>query len=1077
MKKRTNRALAYLLTLAMALALLPAITPPARAAVGERKWVNNLGGGNVDYFTAITELSDGSAVAVGYAGQTSFSGSGDFTGLTGKGDTDAIIAKYDKTGYREWRSNLGGSANDQFYGVTELSDGSIVAVGFALAASFSGSGDFFEAHLTGKGNTDAIIAWFDAVTGDVTRVENFGGGGNDYFTSVTALSGGGFAAAGNAEAASFSVSGDFFEAHLTGKGNEDAIIAKYGAAGNKSGVINLGGLGVDRFTGVTELSDGSLVAAGYANATSFPADVAGTGDFTGLTGKGGYDAVIAWFDAGMSEQPRVENLGGAGTDYFNGVTALSDGGVAAAGYAGQASFSGSGDFYGDSLTGKGDTDAIIAKYDAGGTRRWMKNFGGSGLDMFNGVTELSDGNVAAAGSATVNNSAGDFAGLTVRGSTADAILAGFNAATGDVTWVRSLGGTGADYFYGVTALSDGGVAAAGYAGAGSLPTDVAGNGDFTGLTGKGNSDAIIARYTGSTTKITPDKYMRVRDSHITLTVTGKSTLGATDAARTAEIKYFREPVNGAHSLTDGAVASATAFDNAYTDANSANATMAAGVDTKTFAKDAAASDDTLSIFKETITADQNARYWVLTAYTNTGDSETVYEVTHYDVKNIFTTAPVWMSGYDEGTDASARADEFANELLAPLSADALKTGIPFDLMETKPQAADFDTKGEYNWSTSALKVVDLSSLSAEYTNAHLAYDEIDLYPLAYQKNLYAWEYSYVQNEMPKLWGAAASGDKFPTVKLDGDFIDTSENTYCDSNDPQYYIAWLIKGEAYKKIRAEFVNVDGDPVEVDSSYGMDILVPINWGYVQDATVVPGGPDDWEVSGAPNDGNFHGTWDSGRFYRVGGAIKPPREAALVPRGWYVANTAIIGVALTDTNTDQTGKSGFVPRYDFYQIDPKLHVDSASESVGVYSLTGSDKFYIVYDEPIPVVVTTNHRSADQTGDPIDFSPTLTPITGNDYEFEAYGVNELMTSHVAYGVEAYYLEIEATGDVDGNRKYLDYTIINHSGVGSTQAVDKTTLSDSDRIIYPTFEGAPWESQDAFFGIKIDNSKLYTLT
>ncbi|MDR3278261.1 MAG: hypothetical protein LBT12_05750, partial [Oscillospiraceae bacterium] len=35
MKKRTNRALAYLLTLAMALALLPAIALPASAAVAD----------------------------------------------------------------------------------------------------------------------------------------------------------------------------------------------------------------------------------------------------------------------------------------------------------------------------------------------------------------------------------------------------------------------------------------------------------------------------------------------------------------------------------------------------------------------------------------------------------------------------------------------------------------------------------------------------------------------------------------------------------------------------------------------------------------------------------------------------------------------------------------------------------------------------------------------------------------------------------------------------------------------------------------------------------------------------------
>ncbi|MDR3278783.1 MAG: S-layer homology domain-containing protein, partial [Oscillospiraceae bacterium] len=589
-------------------------------------------------------------------------------------------------------------------------------------------------------------------------------------------------------------------------------------------------------------------------------------------------------------------------------------------------------------------------------------------------------------------------------------------------------------------------------------------GDLTeDVTAPSTLETIVLRQT----TITPNTYARERDSHITLTVTGRSVVGTTDAARSATIKYFREPVNNALSLTDGIAADTTAFDDAYDDANALTANK---MDTMPFVKDGA-SKDTRSIFKETIPANQNARYWVLAAYTVDGD--TVYDVTHYDVKNIFTTAPVWMDGYDENPtgDISVRVDEFARELLIPVDGSAaLKTAIPFDLAETMPHKDDFDTRGEYDWGGSALEVVDLSGLSTEYTNAGLAYDEIDLYPIAYQKNLYAWEYSYVQNEMPKLWGAAASGDKFPTVKLDGDFIDTSKNTYCNNNDPQHYIAWLIKGEAYKKIWAEFVNVNGQPVTIDTKTGMDILVPINEGYVTDATVVPGGPDDWVVSGAPNDGDFHGTWDSGRFRGVGGAIKPPRDT-VVPHGWYVANTAITNVDLTDTNTDQTGTSGFVPRYDFYQIDPKLHVDSISESGGYYSLTGGDRFYIVYDIPIPVEVITNHRSAVGTGDPLGFTPTFTPITTNDYEFEAYGAADFMHSYVAVGVEAYYLTDKTQADDLTNRTYLPYTITGDDVLAAEKIGTHTGRVD------PTFVGAPWESQDAFFGIKIENSKLYTLT
>jgi hypothetical protein len=569
----------------------------------------------------------------------------------------------------------------------------------------------------------------------------------------------------------------------------------------------------------------------------------------------------------------------------------------------------------------------------------------------------------------------------------------------------------------------------------------------------------------SPTKITPSAYIRERDSHIALTVTGTNVLGVTNAARTAALKWFRESVNSpAAALTDGKT----------TDPSKINLFNAATP--VTFSKDTANSTDAKSIWNGTITADQNARYWVLATYTD--GTDTIYDIKHYDVKNIFTTVPVWMSGYDENStgDSSVRINEFENENLAPVgSATAIKTAIPFDLAAAMPHEDEFDTRGEYAWSTSALEVVDLSGLSAEYANVGLAYDEVELYPERYKKNLYAWEYSYDQGGT-KLWGAAATGDKFPTIALDDDFL--HDNDYYTNSDPQYYVAWLEKDDdVYKKIQAEFVDEHGNLLEDSSSnaLGMDILVPINLGY-EGTSAAP----DFEVAAYEHGSgtDYTGEWDSKRFYGVGGAIKPPLSLldnpGIVPRGWYVTDSGPDStVDLLSANDDQTGLSGYVRRDDFYGIDPLLRVDSGG-GPSDYELTDNNVFYIVYAAPSQVQVITSQKSTDPLED-LGYAPVTSGIFGaEDYTFEAYGaLHGFMTSHVAYGVEAYWLtDGDVTNDIPANRTYLPYTIINHSDGDDEQDVP----GGADNYTEPKFKGAPWESQDAFFGITIENDDLKDL-
>ncbi|MCL2511175.1 MAG: Ig-like domain-containing protein, partial [Bacteroidales bacterium] len=422
-------------------------------------WKNNFGGSGEDQYNAVIAVPDGT-IAVGYS-QTF--NSGDWAGITGHGGTsDAIIVKYDNGGNVVWKKNFGGAGPDYFRSVTALSDG-VVAVG-NTTDSF-GTGDLTE--LTGQGSTDAIIVKYN-FDGDIQWKKNFGGSSVDQYNSVTTTSDGivavGYAIGGFG-------TGDL--TGLTGQGGYDAIIVKYNFAGDVVWKKNFGGNNWDFYNSVTATSDG-IVAAGYSWGGF------GTGDLEGLTGQGGTDAIIVKYDNDGNVVWK-KNFGSTGGDSFYSVTALSDGVVAAGTSSGGF---GSGDLTG--LTGRGGGDAIIVKYDLDGNIVWKNNFGGSNDEQYDAVTATSDGIVAAGWAPPSSFGTGDLTGMTGQGSV-DAIIVKYDFA-GNVVWKNNFGGSNADYYTSVTATADG-IVAAGYALASSF-----GTGDLTGLTGHGSTDAIIVKY-------------------------------------------------------------------------------------------------------------------------------------------------------------------------------------------------------------------------------------------------------------------------------------------------------------------------------------------------------------------------------------------------------------------------------------------------------------------------------------------------------------------------------------------------------------------------------------------------------
>jgi hypothetical protein len=134
------------------------------------------------------------------------------------------------------------------------------------------------------------------------------------------------------------------------------------------------------------------------------------------------------------------------------------------------------------LTRIGSRDAVLVKLDSSGTVQWAKNYGGSGASTYGkSVAVDGSGNVYLGGyfeSANLTTPA-----LTINGD-ADAFVLKLASSTGDTTWSKNYGGSGAEAFGNSVAVdSSSNVYLGGYFSSADLTTPA--------LTRIGNEDAFV----------------------------------------------------------------------------------------------------------------------------------------------------------------------------------------------------------------------------------------------------------------------------------------------------------------------------------------------------------------------------------------------------------------------------------------------------------------------------------------------------------------------------------------------------------------------------------------------------------
>ncbi|MBL0913001.1 MAG: T9SS type A sorting domain-containing protein, partial [Bacteroidia bacterium] len=371
---------------------------------------------------------------------------------------DYWLVRINAQGDTLWTRTLGGNGIDYGYAARQTPDGGFIVCGTSAYNATAGDVNPALRPIPGGGGYDIWVMKLDAA-GQIQWQQLLGGSGVDYSYSIEPVSAGGYILAGTSSSANGTLSG------ISTNGGQDAYAARLAADGSILWQTVYGGGGTEYLYSISETADGGFIAAGYSNYNasagslgSTPRPVPGAGGEDGFILKLNSDGSLAW----------QKLLGGTGADRFYGIQETGSGEFIVSGQAASASTDGT--LAG--ITRYGNTDAWVLKLDATGNILWQKILGGSGADYGYGYTISPDnsGYVLALSSGSNDQ---DVSGNN--GST-DLWLVKLDNS-GQISWQKTLGSSGADYAYSITRSSDGGLVAAGGAAGGGI-SDNHGSGDF-----------------------------------------------------------------------------------------------------------------------------------------------------------------------------------------------------------------------------------------------------------------------------------------------------------------------------------------------------------------------------------------------------------------------------------------------------------------------------------------------------------------------------------------------------------------------------------------------------------------------
>jgi hypothetical protein len=330
-------------------------------------WAKVNGGELLDQGNEVATDAAGNSYVAGYIQTNSLHPTASFDNitLTGHGDYDWFIAKYDASGNVVWAKNYGSTAGDMANGIALDPSGNIYVVGF-----FSSTMVVDNITVTSSGLFDVFIAKYTPA-GTLTWLKRAGGTGSDIAYGVVADGAGNFGIVGE-----FQNTATFGSHTVTASGLGDAFIAKYSATGNNLWVKKGGG-------NISFTTDhGQAIAVDGANNFYITGDFTGTGIFDNLavtSNDANYaDIYLAKYNTNGAIQ-WLHHGGGVHVDRGYAVDVDVDGNSFVSGFAD----SGPGVVFDNlSLPPLGNEYIFLAKYNPAGAVQYVKQYAaGTGQDV------------------------------------------------------------------------------------------------------------------------------------------------------------------------------------------------------------------------------------------------------------------------------------------------------------------------------------------------------------------------------------------------------------------------------------------------------------------------------------------------------------------------------------------------------------------------------------------------------------------------------------------------------------------------------------------------------------------------
>lgn len=233
---------------------------------------------------------------------------------------------------------------------------------------------------------------------------------------------------------------DFGTVQLTSNGGKDIFMARFDENGDCLWAIDGGGSGEDAGVAVSVAPNGDILLVGWYSAV---ATIAGST----LTSQGYADGFVARFDAN-GNGIWCRSFGGTSWDNGYGVALDNTGNVYITGrYTTSATFDGL------TVSGTGDADLFVAKYDPNGELTWLTGSSDAGWKQSVGITVGASGQVHVSGyyygSMTICSST-----LTGDATNYRPFLSCFDSS-GAVLWQQDLPCTGTGYCYSMAARPGG----------------------------------------------------------------------------------------------------------------------------------------------------------------------------------------------------------------------------------------------------------------------------------------------------------------------------------------------------------------------------------------------------------------------------------------------------------------------------------------------------------------------------------------------------------------------------------------------------------------------------------------------